>query len=47
VTEEWDSIDALPHQQKVDIYHNVFLVPYCIDAVRVSSTLFPRVNLPE
>jgi hypothetical protein len=47
VTAEWKRIGALTHQQKVDLYHNVFLVPYCIDAVRLSSNLFPPVNIPE
>jgi hypothetical protein len=44
VKAEWDRFDTLTHQQKVDLYHNVFLVPYCIDAVRNSENLFPPVH---
>jgi hypothetical protein len=43
----WDKIFPLTHQQKVDLYHNVFLVRYCIDAVRDSRNLFPPVHEPK
>jgi hypothetical protein len=47
VTDSWDAIATLTHQEKVDLYStNTFLVPYCIDAVRNSKNLFPHVPTP-
>jgi hypothetical protein len=47
VRASWDKILPLTHQQKVDLYQDVFLTRYCIDAVRDSRKLFPPVVVVE
>lgn len=41
----WEKISTLPHQDRVDLFNNVFLVPYCINTLRENGDLFPPIVL--
>ena len=34
VCHKWDKISSMSHQERVDLFNNIFLVPYCIDQLR-------------
>lgn len=39
----WERISFLPHQDRVDLFNNIFVVPYCIDNLREKGELFPPI----
>ena len=34
----WEKISTMPHQDRIDLFNNVFLVPFCIDTLRETGT---------
>jgi len=44
VCESWSTIQTLSHQERVDIYNNFFVIPYCIESLRLKGNLFPPVH---